>query len=62
MVLVADCLHLLDIASDGNLAKNMYDFSRPGKTNSDVGSDITKHDYNICFVLVCLIICGPFLI
>ena len=68
--LLADCLHILDIYTDLNLARTVYHLSRDDVHPSDHfsqeeidsrGGKFT-HDYNVCFVWICLTVFGPYLI
>ena len=54
-----EALHILDIFTDLYLAKIMYGYSRD-EVASPEGKFI--HDYNWCFVWICLTTFGPFLI
>ena len=58
--LLHDALHTLDIITDLSLAKIMYDYSRDELIPKN-GKQIT-HDYNLCFVWICLTSFGPYLV
>lgn len=53
-VFTHDAVHILDIWTDLNLAAKMYEFS--------LEKDGANHDYNKCFVLICLAVFGPVMI
>ena len=56
---MGDALHILDIFSDINFAKMMYEFSRVEISDNN---GLLKHDYNTCFVWTAMTILGPSII
>jgi len=52
--LMQDIVHILNIWTDLNLAAEMY--------NNSVEKDGINHDYNKCFVWICLAVFGPVMI